>query len=232
MKLTESPKGVYRSNVFGPSVTAAFSGRHYDNSKRSDYLRTLSLKPEALRMVKQVHGDKVLRVSQGGVLSHDASADGLVTNEGGVILGIRTADCASVFFHDPEKQAIGIAHAGWKGIKNGIIQGMLAAFQREFHSAMGDLCIVLGPSIRSCCYEVGEEFRDYFPDFFKPSSSAKGHFDLPAAVQSELGGGGVPKSKIHDTGICTVCQNDSFFSYRAEHKTKERVLSVISFTAF
>ncbi len=179
-------------------------------------------------MVKQVHGSAVLWVDKPDPEHVEVPADGLITNTPGLVLGIRTADCVPVFFWDPVRKVAGIAHGGWKGVKDGIINRMLKVFSGQFKTRMEDLRVALGPSIRRCCYEVGKEFLGYFPGFYKAKDAAKGNLDLVAVIKDRLVKRGVPETLIYDTGLCTVCENAKFFSYRVESQTRERILSVIS----
>lgn len=228
MIFRESPAGIYHVEVLGPKVCAAFSSRLFDHSRRDEYLKTLSLKPENLVMVRQVHGSSIVVVKHNDPSLLDAPADGLITKVPGLVLGIRTADCVPVFFWDVSRKVAGMVHGGWRGVKDGIISRMLNAFEREFGSKTSDLKIVLGPSIRQCCYEVGKEFLGHFPGFYHQKDNTKGYLDLVGVIRDRLIKRGVLDAHIHDTGLCTVCENKTFFSYRVERQTQERILSVIS----
>jgi copper oxidase (laccase) domain-containing protein len=74
---------------------------------------------------------------------------------------------------------------------------------------------------------VGNEFLGYFPGFYKGKDASKGRLDLVGVIKSRLLKRGVLESHIQDTGLCTVCENKKFFSYRMEAQTPERILSVI-----
>lgn len=227
MSFEEGPSGVYRLHGWGDDVCIAFSTRRFDNAHREDFLHALSLPPQKLVMVKQVHGDAVLWVDRPLSSEEEALADGLVTTTAGLVLGVRTADCVPVFFYDSARKAVGIAHAGWKGIQAGIIQRMLKIFLRKLKTPAESLRVALGPSIRECCYEVGKEFLGYFPGFYRQKNASKGSLDLIAVIRDRLVQGGVLEANFQDSELCTVCENQNFFSYRAEGCTKERILSVI-----
>ncbi|HOW59328.1 MAG TPA: peptidoglycan editing factor PgeF [Candidatus Omnitrophota bacterium] len=227
MNLQEQPAGVYRIQSLGQDVTAAFSSRLYDNSKRHEFLAALSLRPENLVMVKQVHGDTVLVADKPDPVFFDTPADGLITKTPRLILGIRTADCVPVFFWDAAGKVAGIAHAGWKGVKAGILDQMLKVFKTRFGSPTANMQVALGPSIRKCCYEVGNEFLGYFPGFYFGKNASHGYLDLAGSIKSRLLKKGIASSQIQDSGLCTVCENKKFFSYRVEHQTRERMLNVI-----
>ena len=179
-------------------------------------------------MVKQVHGSAIVVVERPDLELLETPADGLITKVPGLVLGIRTADCVPVFFWDPVRKVAGIVHGGWKGVKDGIIAQMLKIFEKSCGTKMGDLRVAIGPSIRKCCYEVGNEFLGHFPGFYRGKDATKGNLDLVGVIKSRLLKRGIPEGHIYDTGLCTVCENKKFFSYRMENQTSERILSVIS----
>jgi YfiH family protein len=228
MIVKEDPPNIYRLDSLGKGVVAGFHSRVYDQSKRGEFLRELGLFPENLVMVKQVHGSTIVVAERPDPAMLDMPADGLITRVPGLVLGIRTADCVPVFFWDPVRKVAGIAHGGWKGVRDGIVNQMLKIFEKRCGSKMGDLRIAIGPSIRKCCYEVGKEFLGFFPGFYRAKDAAKGNLDLVGVIKSRLLKRGISESHLYDTGLCTVCENKKFFSYRVENQTPERILSVIS----
>lgn len=228
MTFKENPPGVYRLESFGKGVVAGFHSRIFGLSKREEFLRGLGLFSDNLVTVKQVHGNVVVFAERLEPELLDTPADGLITKVPGLVLGIRTADCVPVFFWDPVQRAAGIAHCGWKGVKDGIISKMLKIFEKKCGTKTGNLRTAIGPSIRKCCYEVGKEFLGYFPGFYQGKDAVKGCLDLVGVIKSRLLKRGVLENHIHDMGLCTVCENKKFFSYRVENQTQERILSVIS----
>jgi len=228
MNYKEDPPGIYRLDPLGKGVIAGFHSRVFDNSKRGEFLQELGLHPDNLVMVKQVHGSAIVVAERPDPELLETPADGLITKVPGLVIGIRTADCVPVFFWDPVQKVAGIAHGGWKGVKEGIIAQMLKIFEKGFGTKMGDLRVAIGPSIRKCCYEVGKEFLGYFPGFYRGKDAAKGHLDLVGVIRSRLLKRGVLETHVQDTGLCTVCENKKFFSYRMESQTQERILSVMS----
>jgi YfiH family protein len=227
MIFKEDPSGIFRLDCFGKGVIAGFHSREFDNSKRGEFLQELGLHPDNLVMVKQVHGSTIVAAERPDPELSEMPADGLVSKTAGLVLGIRTADCVPVFFWDPVQKVAGIAHGGWKGVKDGIVNQMLKIFEKKGGTKMTDLRVAIGPSIRKCCYEVGSEFLGYFPGFYS-GKGAKGHLDLVGVIKSRLLKRGIPESHLYDTGLCTVCENKKFFSYRMENQTQERILSVMS----
>ncbi len=232
--VTEVLPAVFRIHFFGKNYLAGFSGRQFPNDKHTEFLNALGLKEENLCRVKQVHGNVVLEATQARLSSERMEADGLYTHDGGVILGILTADCVPVFFVDPVHQVVGLAHAGWRGIYAGIIQAMVKTLQKRFGSEPQKLQIAFGPSIRKCCYEVGPEFRDYFPGYYYEAAVPSGRrcVDLTGAISALLFAQGILPENLFDTQICTSCQNDRFFSARKDRGSPERIFSILQISSF
>jgi polyphenol oxidase len=167
-------------------------------------------------------------------------ADAMITRKRGVVLAISTADCVPLLFYDPITQAIGVAHAGWRGTARGIAAATVAAMVEQFGSKPADIYTGIGPSIGSCCYEVSEEVRQIFlgQQDFEEWPTEQGYRTLVAesAVfetvrlptreslrlnlwetnrQQLLLAGLVPEH-IELPELCTSCAKDRFFSHRAE----------------
>jgi len=219
-------KGIYLFSHFLPRAVASFSTREYEAAKDlSRFLDTFGVSPERFRSVEQVHGDKIILVD-GSSPSMNEAADGLVTKERGLALGIRTADCVPLFFFDPETPAVGICHAGWRGAKKGIIFRVLDIFRDYFSSDRSSIRVALGPAICERCYEVGAEFQGYFPGFVR-REGGRYFFDLGRAVRTQLLEAGIPASALPAPPFCTSCSVDQFFSARREGLETGRFLSAI-----
>ena len=233
MKTLAPEAGVYRLDFFGDKVLAVFSGRRFPADRRPAFLKALGLKPKQLFLLKQIHSANLIRIREGQSNQEVMSADGMLTSQAGAGLGILTADCVPVFFWDPERRAAAIVHAGWRGTYQGIAAKMVQAFRQNFASRSGEIRVILGPAIRECCYEVGEEFAEMFPDFYRSgregfrSKQASGRMDLAGALNRQLAQEGILPENVFDTGICTYCSKERLFSARRESGTSERILSVI-----
>ena len=175
---------------------------------------------------KQIHGDDVL-IAEGtpGAAQGRPDADAYITDEKYLPIAIRTADCVPVFIFDPQKKAIGLSHAGWKGTYKSIIAKTVQRMQDKYASRCYDCKIVLGPSIRECCYQVGEEFRDYFPLHVKERA---GHLylDTIGANRDQLLRLGIRQENIFDSGICTCCDKNCF-SFRRDGLKAGRMISLM-----
>lgn len=224
--------GIYTFQCFSPHVRAAFSGRQVTRNRFDEFVREAGFSTRALALVHQVHGTEVLCVKPCQIPASSTEADGLLTDDPGVVIGVKTADCLPVFFEDPVKQVVGAVHAGWRGLHAGILEKTVAKMTAVYGSCPGDLRAAIGPAIRGCCYEVGPEFGEYFPGFYRAGrqSGAQepgGMFDPAQSAISRLLNAGLAQERVTDSGLCTACRKDLFYSYRGEN-TRERILSVIA----
>ncbi len=200
---------------------------------RRDFLAGLDIDCRDLVCAKQVHASHIACVAEShrgrGALDYvDAvpDTDAFVTNRLNVPVAIFTADCLSVFIYAPGIRALGLVHAGWRSSKDEICVKTVRLMREKFGADPADMHAVLGPCLRACCYEVGEEFNGYFPAEVS-SRQGKYYLDLAGINKKQLIAGGIRQGHIVDTGICTSCQNDEFFSFRREGKGAGRMMSVM-----
>ncbi|MDQ6724682.1 MAG: polyphenol oxidase family protein [Actinomycetota bacterium] len=175
--------------------------------------------------LRQVHGDRVVRVDSPGAGSA-TRADAAVTSQPGVALAVFGADCAPVALASPEG-IIGVAHAGWRGVTAGVIEATVAAMH-----AMGasEVEAVVGPCIHPGCYEFGTDDLDAVAARLGDgvrATTADGRpaLDLPAACRAALTNAGVHDDKVHDVGVCTSCSPDHF-SWRARSDQQRQAMVV------
>ena len=174
----------------------------------------------------QTHTTNIRRVTRkdsgkGVVFEKDyTEVDGLITNEEGLILSTFFADCVPLYFVDPVKKAIGLAHSGWRGTVGKIGKAMIGRMEEEFGTAKEDLVVAIGPSICQDCYEVSEDVAEVFLKEFgsvvlKPGK-AEGKYQLDLWKANELVflEAGLRKEQISITDICTCCNGELLFSHR------------------
>jgi len=164
----------------------------------------------------QVHGRNVVRVTSDTRWRECDSCDALFSSDSGTALGIKVADCLPVSIADMDRGIIANIHSGWRGA----VQKIAA----EAIDVVGPVGVNaqawLGPSIRVCCFEVGEEVVDEFrasysnAEAFVDRSNAKPHIDLPALTAALLIERGFAPKHIHDSRLCTRCDGSIFHSYR------------------
>jgi len=162
----------------------------------------------ALATCNQVHGANVVRAPA----SEDC--DALWTGERGKALGIKVADCLPVSLIDPDKHVIANIHSGWRGAVQNIVARALDHVSKGY--------AWLGPSIRVCCFEVGEEVAVQFDAKYVDRSYAKPHVDLPALTADVL-----KDFEVFDSGLCTRCDGSMFHSYRRD-RTSGRNLAIVA----
>ena len=190
-----------------------------ENHRRA--LGSMGLYPRRVVSPYQVHGARVGVVGRGHLGTVQPATDALVTDEVGVPLLLRFADCVPVLFFDPVRRAVGIAHAGWRSVVAGVVGDTVRTMRDRLGCAPADLWAGIGPSIRPCCYEIGPEVLTAIGAACPPGAEieklvdGRSHLDLPAAVRAQLREAGV--KQIEDSGLCTACRVDEFFSHRAEH---------------
>jgi YfiH family protein len=194
--------------------------------------------------VRQIHSAVVrhLTPADTGTGSAPEPADGIMTAEPGVLLGIQTADCIPVLVADHRERAVAAFHAGWRGTLKRIVEEGVQRMRREFGSKPEDLIAAIGPGIGQCCYRVGEEVRNEFASQFSYAAELFRERTLPAsegnpgpglclnlvdANRRQLLDAGVAANAISIVGECTTCRTDRYFSYRAERGITGRMLSVI-----
>lgn len=162
---------------------------------------------------RQVHG-AVVRVHQAAApgLTLVADTDGHVTRAAGLLLTVSVADCVPVSLVDPERRAIALLHAGWRGAAGGILERGIETLVGRLNGRVGDLHVHLGPAICGTCYEVGPEVHRGLglPDPGRPL-----RIDLRAELARRAVAAGVPASSVTVSSHCTKCGGGSFFSHRA-----------------
>jgi YfiH family protein len=170
----------------------------------------------------QVHGNRVALVTAGDAGRVIPGTDGLVTNVPGVGLLLRFADCQPILLYDRTHHALGLIHAGWRGVALGIARRAVEAMQEAFDSQPEELIAGLGPAIGPCCYTVGQNVAAAMgyalPDWrqvMSPLDEDQWRFDLPAANAQQLAAAGV--REIEQAHLCTACHSQEFFSHRAEN---------------
>ncbi|RUS59866.1 peptidoglycan editing factor PgeF [Pseudorhodobacter sp. E13] len=200
---------------------------------RARVAAAMDVPPNHLQTVHQVHSADVVTLTE--PLTDRPRADAMVTATPGLALGILTADCQPVLFADPQAGVIGAAHAGWRGVKDGVLEATLAAME-ALGADRARTTAVIGPCISQAAYEVGPEFLESFLDddpdharFFAGGTGDRAMFDLPAFGLARLRAAGIGHAEW--TRHCTYADEERFFSYRRTTHRGEadygRLISVI-----
>jgi polyphenol oxidase len=156
------------------------------------------------------------------------SCDALYSSTAHTALGIKVADCLPVTMIDPVHSVIANIHSGWRGAAQAITAKTIDTIERETRFDPAQSRAWLGPSIRACCFEVGEEVAAQFDARFVDRNHAKPHVDIPAFTRAVLRERGFADDAIIDTELCTRCEGSIFHSYRREGKGGGRNLAIVA----
>jgi polyphenol oxidase len=191
-----------------------------------------------LLLLRQVHGHAIA-VARDGDADQWAppTADGVISGDPTAALVVRVADCTPILLADRRTGAVAAVHAGWRSTMQSIAALAVEAMHRELESDPGDLVAAIGPSLGSCCGEMGEEVVTAFREaghaeeaierWFTRQPGRRPHFDLWAANSDQLQAAGVPATSIHVSGLCTRTYPDVFHSFRAAGQQAGRMVGVI-----
>jgi purine-nucleoside/S-methyl-5'-thioadenosine phosphorylase / adenosine deaminase len=158
-----------------------------------------------LLTAQQIHGNKIAIIDTPvDSDKHFAGCDGFVTNQPRVAVGVYVADCCAVYIVDPKTPAIGLVHSGRKGTELGVVRNAITQMIERFGSDPANMIVQLSPCIRPPHYEI-----DFAAEIIEQ-----------CRVQGVL--------EIHDSGVCTACDLDHYYSYRAEKGKTGRMLALLA----
>jgi polyphenol oxidase len=206
------------------------------SDNRRSFMSALHLGDMNLVTLRQVHSGRFIIISEKCNQGNPSEGDALITRMKNVALAVLVADCLPVLVVDPVTRVIAAIHAGWKGILARIVENTVAGMRQSFGSAGSDLMVAIGPGIRSCCFEVGQEVISLFEQTYPIESLANPHqhhpgkwfLDLRAALNFQFSSAGIKGTNIFDMGTCTRCNTQEFFSYRGEGASSGRMLGIIA----
>jgi len=190
----------------------------------------------AVVSVNQVHGTDVLVIDRpvADAQTFEGGWDALITDQPGVLLTVRTADCVPVLIHDPVHGVAAAVHAGWRGAVAGIVPTTLAMMRRRFGSQPASLRMSIGPSVGSCCYEVDEpvlsRLRAGYADWrslVQETKPGAARLNLRGLVRGQAQSAGVREDGIYSVSLCTSCHSDLFYSYRRDGTARGTMVSGI-----
>lgn len=195
-----------------------------DMKTESSLARLRALLPGEPCWLKQVHGIGVVDADRAPA---GTEADASFARSSNVVCAVMAADCMPVLLADERGEAVGIAHAGWRGLAAGVIEATVHAMAVPRQRLLG----WLGPAIGPDSYEIGEEVRAAFlrrdtraQSAFTPTRPGHWRLDLYAVARQRLAGLGV--TRVSGGGFCTATDAARFFSYRRD-KASERMAAAI-----
>jgi hypothetical protein len=204
-------------------------GTSYSSKKKTDdyifssILDKLNLNKKLVVSTNQVHGNKIKHVINSGTYD---SYDGLIAeSESKLILLIKTADCVPIFIYDNNKKIYSLIHAGWRGVQKKIHTVAIKKFF-DFNSKLNDLYIVLGPSIKECCFEIKEDVAKMFDEKFILIDNNRSYLNLNKSIISDLKKMGI--KNIQSNQICSY-DDDRCHSYRKDGLLSGRMYSFITY---
>lgn len=201
----------------------------------------------------QAHTAFVRRVPQ--EMDDITGVDALITNEPGMRIGVKTADCVPILLYDSGHKAVAAIHSGWKGTVQNIISATISRMKEEFSTDPADIRAVIGPCIHVDAFEVGDEVYEKFaampelkdcgvpakrmppmsvslPRVGESEGGSKWHIDLPAVCRMELLLAGVKSESIEVRPECTWTMHDQFFSARRLGKQfdRQRIINTVKYS--
>ncbi len=165
----------------------------------------------------QTHGAGVVRLTAKN-REKTVQADAVFTTEKNVALGVNHADCQAAIYYDPVHEAIGVVHAGWRGLVQNIYARTLEAMQREIGTQPQNLIVCIAPSLGPDHAEF-KNYKQEFPQDFWGSQVKPNHFNLWEIARKQLNGLGILDKNIEISEVCTYCNKEEYFSYRRDKDT-------------
>lgn len=220
------------SKGYYSSMNLSFTRGDNDEDVRENFRRmadAIGVKVEDMVFTHQTHTTNVRVVTKddrGNGITRERNffdTDGLVTNDKDVCLVTFFADCVPLFFVDPVKMVIGLAHSGWRGTVGKIGMEIVRVMKDEFGCDPKDILATVGPSICQDCYEVSEDviikFKEnfgekYYDEIFYKKENGKYQLNLWKANEIVFHESGITKEHMAISNVCTHCNSDIFYSHR------------------
>jgi YfiH family protein len=220
----------WKSLNFGGSVGDDIT-RVRQNIERA--LTVLNVRADRMSQVYQVHSTDIV-IAREPLKPGESpiKADGMITQQSGLALLMRFADCVPILLFDPVQRVIGIVHAGWSGTVKKIVHKAVQMMIENYDTSPGDLRAGIGPSIGPDHYQIGKDVLEQVKlsfgnkaDQFIINQHGNTFFDLWKANEYILHGMGVKNIEI--SGICTGCNMGDWYSHRLESGITGRFGAVI-----
>ncbi len=196
--------------------------RRLEKESRDLYFRRMLIDPNRVVTADLLHSGKVEMVGGAVAGTYVSNVDGLITNADNLFLSVTGADCFILYFYDPRKNVIGITHVGWRGLLGGVVKNTVQGLIENFAISPRGLLVGISPGIRKCHFEISfndkVKYKEY-PGFIFEKDD-KVFVDLAGIIKSQLLNDEVLEKNIEDSGVCTYCNEQEFFSYRRD-KPKE-----------
>ena len=213
-----------------PELIAGISLRSIQGKNdviRSKLVHGFQLSEKGMCTAIQTHSNKVKIINKP---LQNQKVDGLISRNKNIVLSIKVADCIPLFLHDEETELFGLIHSGWRGTVGGIaINSIKKMIQNGCNPT--HIRAVIGPSICDKHFEVKNDVVSQFPSkYVVPKRDESFRVDLNEMVIDQLISMGIKSTSIHDSGLCTFCREDLFFSYRRDKKLNGRMIAFMGWS--
>lgn len=214
-------------------IRFSFTKRDVDGKnilKLKNILKKHGYHVEYLSYVKQIHSNLIKEVTKQNIQIL-TEADGIITNDKNIPIVIFTADCVPIIFYDKINKVVALAHAGWRGTYSEIAKKVVEKMLNKYNCKRENINVFFAPHIRQDNYEVSleliEKFRKFnIQDYFKVINK-KYYLNLEKINKENLLKSGILEKNIKSSKLCTVRNNDKFYSYRKDKKTDKRIATII-----
>ena len=199
-------------------------------SSREKYFSKIGIGAKDVVSAEIVHSEKVSQVGVEDKNKTIKGADALISKEKGVFLLVTTADCLPIFVFDSLSLALGLIHAGWRGLAQNIISEAVEKMREEFGSDPKNILVGIGPGICASCYEVGGEVAEKFKNYREcvRKKAGRTYLDLKKIAETQLLEQGILPENIEISPDCTYEGVKEYFSYRRDKpKEVQAMLAVI-----
>ena len=232
---TSKSGGYSKGNITG--LNLGFRVNDDYNAVKMNYMqisKDFDIPFEGITAAKQVHSTEIRVITdreKGFGVSREKDlfeADGLVSNCTDIPITVFYADCVPILLADSKAGVVAAVHAGWRGTVNRIAENAVKIMIEEFGANAKNITAAIGPSIGKCCFEIGPEVAcEFDKEFLKVLPNNKFKADLWEANKKVLKEAGVCDCNIDVFRLCTVCNSDLLYSYRAHGEKTGRMGATI-----
>lgn len=211
--------GGYSNEKYSSLNTGLYVGDEEEVVKKNLNLIEGEIKKRVLDHKKTIFGKATHGINIASVGLHSLetieNCDGLMTNEPGITLMMKNADCQIALFYDPQNKVIANIHSGWRGSAVNIYGKAIKKMKEEYGSHPSNIHVCISPSLGP----NHAEFRHYrieLPESFWPFQVKENYFDFWAITESQLIEAEIRPHNIEIARICTYANAQDFFSHRRD----------------
>ncbi len=237
--------GLAHAIIAKPYNLAPHTGPQRDQAlfRRREICSRLGFAVNLLTAPQQIHGIDIERVdTRNAGAGHDsretavADCDGLMTNLPRIPLIAFSADCCLLAVVDPQAHAVGLVHAGWRGVADGAGAILVQDLVNTYGAVPGRMLAAIAPAAQVGCYEISDDLAStltvttYCGRDVLSRHGDRWHLDMHGALVKQLARAGLPVEQIERSADCTIC-NDDYYSYRREGPETGRNALLIGWTS-